>query len=110
MKKRVYTSEYKVKLILEILREDQTIGEIAAKYEINPNQLSNWRRDFLDKIPGVFDESKKERDIRRAEKEAAEKEAAEKEAAMLRTIGQLTIERDYLQTALEKVDGKKVLL
>ena len=50
--------EFKVKVVMELLREEQTLGEIAAAYEINPNQLATWRREFLEKAPGVFDEPK----------------------------------------------------
>jgi len=39
-KRRNFTSEFKVKVVLEMLREERTLGEIASEYEINPNQLS----------------------------------------------------------------------
>jgi transposase-like protein len=96
-KRRKYTSEFKVKLVLEVLHEAQTLGEIAAKYEINPNQLANWKREFLEKAPKVFDETKNDRERRRIEREAADKEAR-----MLKTIGQLTMERDFLQAVRAK--------
>ena len=38
--KRSFTSEFKVKVVLELLREEKTLGEIAAEYEINPNQIA----------------------------------------------------------------------
>ena len=96
-KRRKYSSEFKVKLVLEVLREEQTLGEIAAKYEINPNQITNWKREFLEKAPTVFDESKNDRERRRSERETADKEAR-----MLKTIGQLTMERDFLQAVRAK--------
>ena len=96
-KRRKYSSEFKTKLVLEVLREEQTLGEIAAKYEINPNQITNWKREFLEKAPKVFDETKNDRERRRAERETADKEAR-----MLKTIGQLTMERDFLQAVRAK--------
>ncbi|MCL1917924.1 MAG: transposase [Peptococcaceae bacterium] len=96
-KRRQYTSEFKVKVILEVLREEQTLGEIASKHEINPNQLATWKREFLEKAPKVFEESKNDREQRRIEREAAEKETR-----MLKTIGQLTMERDFLQAIRAK--------
>ena len=39
-KRKRYTPEQKVKIVLEILREEKTLSEIAAKYEVHPNQLS----------------------------------------------------------------------
>ena len=97
MKKRDYPSEYKVKLVLEVLREERPIGEIASAHEINPTMLNRWKREFLERAPGVFDDPKQERIHRKAGQEAA----AEK-AKMLSTIGQLTMERDFLLAANEK--------
>jgi len=96
-KRRRYTSEFKVKILLEVLREEKTLSEIAAKYEINPNQIANWKREFLEKAPRVFEETKNDRDRRRTEREAADREAR-----MLKTIGQLTMERDFLQAVRAK--------
>ena len=96
-KRRQFSSEFKVKLVLELLREERTLGEIAAAYEINPNQLTNWRREFLEKAPQLFDEPKVAKAMQRAEREAEDEKNR-----LLQTIGQLTMERDYLQAAKEK--------
>ena len=103
-KRRKYTSEFKVKIVMEVLREEQTLGEIAAKHEINPNQITNWKREFLEKVPNVFDETKNDRERRRIEREAADKEAR-----MLKTIGQLTMERDFLQAVCAKDKDRRGL-
>ena len=92
MKKKSYTAEFKAQVVLEVLREEKTLSEIATEHELNPNQIRNWKREFLERAPSVFEESK-------AKKEAVrrEKEAADEKAAMLKTIGQLTLERDFLK-------------
>ena len=87
-----FTSETKVKAVLELLREERTISEIAADYRISPNQLRNWRKEFLDKVPSVFEESKERSELRKAEKAIND----EREA-LYRQIGQVTFERDYLK-------------
>lgn len=102
--KRKFTSEYKVKLVLEVLREEGTVSEIAACHQVNPNQLTNWKREFLERVPSIFDKTKLERECRKAE-EAAE---AEKEK-MLKMIGQLTMERDFLKAATEKLSDRRLL-
>lgn len=104
-KRRKFTSDYKVKLVLELLREERTLGEIASDNEINPNQLATWRREFLDKAPSLFDEPKTIRARQKAEN-AAE---AEKDR-LLKTIGQLTIERDFLQAVQAKQVNNRRLL
>jgi transposase-like protein len=104
-KKRQFTSEFKVKVVLELLREERTLGEIAAAYEINPNQLATWRREFLDRVSAVFDDPK----AIKAQMKAANAAAAEKDR-LLKTIGQLTMERDYLQAAQAKREDNRRLL
>jgi transposase-like protein len=43
MKKRTFTPEQKAKIVLELLKENKTIAELAAEYEIHPNQLQRWK-------------------------------------------------------------------
>jgi putative transposase len=101
MGKRKFTAEYKADLVLEVLRGEKELGAIALENQINPNQLRAWKATFLEKSPLLFEGSK-------SEKEAAERErkAEEEKTAMLKTIGQLTLERDYLMAkAHEKNKG-----
>ena len=98
-----YTSEYKTKVVLEVLREEKPLGEIASGYGLNPNMVRNWKTEFLTKASSVFENSEKE-----AKKEKRKEEALEKKnAQMLRTIGQLTLERDFLQECFRQ-SGKPV--
>jgi len=91
MGKRKFTAEFKAALVLEVLCGERELGEIASEHEINPNQLRAWKTAFLEKAPTVFEESKSAKEAARREQEAAEEKAA-----MLKTIGQLTLERDFL--------------
>ena len=43
-----HTDEEKVKIVLEVLREQQTINEIAAKYEVHPQSIHEWKKEFLE--------------------------------------------------------------
>lgn len=97
MKKRKFSAEFKAKLVLEVLRGERELGEIAAEQQINPNQLRAWKTAFLEKAPTVFEESK-------ALKESArrEQDVSEERAAMLKTIGELTMERDFLMAEAKK--------
>jgi len=104
MSKRQYTAEFKAKVVLEILSGEEELGAIASKYQINPNQLRTWRAAFLEKAPTLFEESK-------AARQAAEREreAADEKAAMLKTIGQLTLERDFLMAEAHERNRKERL-
>ena len=104
-KKRKFTSEQKVKIVIELLKEEKTLGELASELNVNPNQLSRWRKEFLEKASGVFDTNKEEKAHIKAEKEMRE----EKDR-LLKAIGQLTMERDYLQAAQAKNGNNRRLL
>jgi len=54
-KRNRYTAEFKTKVVLEVLREEQTLNQIAGKYELNPQMISQWKRQFLEDAPSVFE-------------------------------------------------------
>ena len=98
MAHRQYTAQYKTKIVLEVLQGEKELGEIAAENNLNPNMVRNWKREFLDNASAAFE------DPRKAEKEAKKKEDAQRKevARMLKTIGQLTLERDFLQDCFRR--------
>ena len=53
-KRRQFTAEFKTRVVLELLKEEKQLGELAAEYELCPNQLRNWRKEFLENAPKVF--------------------------------------------------------
>lgn len=89
MTRRKHTSKFKFKLVLEALSERFTIQELGRKYEIHPAQITNWKTQFLKNGQGVFDTKAKD----------AKTEAQEKEERLLKTIGQLKVENDFLKKA-----------
>lgn len=99
MSRGKYSPEFKAKIVLKVLQGEQELGAIAAENNLNPNMVRNWKSEFLENAPSVFQEHGK------AEREAKRKEvAAEKERnKMLKTIGQLTVERDFLQDCFRAV-------
>jgi len=67
MGRRKFTAEFKTKIVLELLKEEKQIGELAAEHELSPNQLRNWRQEFLGNATKIFSESKQEKDLRAKE-------------------------------------------
>ena len=59
----------KLQVVLEVLREEQTVNEIAAKHGVHPNMVARWKQEFLEKAPDVF-----KRGMSDAERELREKE------------------------------------
>lgn len=90
MTRRKFTSAFKTKVVLEALKERKSLADLAQQYELQPTQISSWKREFLEGASGVFEKGK------RSKKSEAE---LEKER-LLKTIGQQKIEIDFLKDAL----------
>ena len=89
-KRRHFTPEEKAKIVIEVLREEKTLNEIAAEYEIHPNLLSRWKTEFINNAGRVFS---KEIDEVEKVKQSNEKEKDE----LLKQIGQLSYEVAWLK-------------
>jgi len=53
-KRNQHTNETKLNVVLEVLKEEQTVNEIAARYGIHPNMVGRWKQEFLEKAPTLF--------------------------------------------------------
>lgn len=51
-KRNRYASEFKPKVVMEVLREQETVNQIAAEYELNSQMVSMWKREFIEKALG----------------------------------------------------------
>jgi len=57
-KRTVYSAEFKTKLVLEVLKEDKTLNEIASANNINPKNLQNWKKIFLENAEVAMEPAK----------------------------------------------------
>ena len=89
-KRRTFTPDQKAKIVLEFLSGEHTIAELSAKYDVHATQLQRWKKEFLENAGAAFD--------KKSSKESKEiQELEEKEEALLKKIGQLTVEVDWLK-------------
>ena len=89
-KRRTFTPEQKTKIILELLADEHSLTEIAAKYEIQPAQITRWKTEFLENASKAF--SKDNSTIDKI-KDQHESEVDE----LHRQLGQLTTEVNWLK-------------
>ena len=90
MTRRKYTSKFKAKVVLEVLKERSSIADLAQKHDIAPQQINLWKREFLSKADTVFESKAKSK----------KSEAEEEKDQLLKSIGQLKVENDFLKNAL----------
>lgn len=91
-KRRRFSSAFKKSVALAALRGDKTLQEIAAEYEVHPNQVRDWKRQAIDGMDDSFDN--------KAGKSGQQHDAEVKE--LHAKIGQLTMERDFLAQGLKR--------
>lgn len=71
--KKKYTAKQKAQIVLEILKEERPIAQIASQYGIHPNQLYKWKAQALEGLPGLFEDSRKtEKDLKAAHEQQVE--------------------------------------
>jgi len=87
--RRTFSAEFKAKVALEAIKEIKTISELAQHYQIHPNQISTWKKEFLQNADKVFDAGKDEAEqIRQLQREKEE---------LVQQIGQLTVDINWLK-------------
>ena len=88
-KRRKFAPEFKAKVALEALAGELTLAELAAKHDIHPNLIQQWRQHAKDSMPDLF-----------SGKATAHQTSREAEIKVLQAkIGELTVEKDFLAKA-----------
>ncbi len=88
-KRRIFSASQKTRIALEAIKERQTGAEIAAKYEVHPNQVSQWKKEALAGMKEVFIDKRK-----RQKEESARADLTDK---LYSQIGQLQFELNWLK-------------
>jgi transposase-like protein len=87
--RRKFSKEFKTKVVLESLKERQTIEALGKKYELHPNQISSWKAQAIANFATVFDKETK-----------VSKEPEVDSQVLFAQIGQLKVENDFLKKKL----------
>ena len=94
--KRTFDSGFKTRVVLEVLKEGKTISEIASQFDVHPNQMTQWKKDFLENASVVFEGSKKEKN--------EIKKMKEEQDSLFKTIGEQKMEIEFLKKNLKKLN------
>jgi transposase len=85
-----HSAAFKAQEALAAIREQQTVPELARRHGVHANQIYKWKQQFLDQAASVFEHA------------AQAGGGTEREDELLKKIGELTVERDFLSRGLER--------
>lgn len=91
--RRKFSADFKAKVVIEALKERSTIEEIARKYELHPNQITTWKKEFLANAAAAFEKEGSE--------DSLKQERDEEIVRLYAKIGQIQIENDFLKKKLQ---------
>lgn len=94
--RRTHSPEFKAKVALAALRGDKTLAELAAQYDIHPVQITDWKTQLAESAGSVFAKGKR-----------PSSGGEEEVKALHAKIGELTMERAFLERGLERIHGPK---
>lgn len=87
--RKSYTTEFKSKVALEAVKEQETIPQLSQKYDVHPNQIAQWKKRLLDNLPSTFERPNKKRQ--------EERKLEEERDQLLQTVGKLTVANEFLK-------------
>ncbi len=97
-KRTSYTSAFKTKIVLEALKNEQTLSEIASQYNVLPQNLQNWKKTFLANAEIAMEPSK----VVKEYKEELIK-AQERNEQLIKLVGKVTVEKEWLAKKLKSL-------
>lgn len=88
--RRNFNPTFKAKVALEAVREQGTVAEIARRHKVHANQVYQWKKELLANVARAFEPG------------GGSGEPTGREDDLLKKIGELTVERDFLARGLER--------
>jgi transposase len=88
--RRKHSPAFKAKVALEAVKGEETIAQLASRFEVHPSQVRKWKREMEESAAGIFGGDRARR----------EKDDEALVAKLYQEIGQLKVERDFLERKL----------
>jgi len=94
--RRNYDASFKVRVVLEAIKDLKTLAQLGSEFSVHPNQIRNWRNEFLEKASVVFSENQgNEKELKRLEEERDR---------LHQRIGEQSMDIDFLKKNLKRLN------
>jgi len=84
--RKTHSPSFKAKVALAALKDDQTVAELASRFQVHPSRIHAWKRVLVEGAQELFQNGQGQQKVNEA-----------LIAQLYQQIGQLTVERDFLQ-------------
>ena len=90
-KRAKHSPSFKAKVALAAIREQESVAELSRQYKVHPTMVHRWKKQLMDNLTRAFEFE-----------ESCGGVSQEREDELLRKIGELTVERDFLSIRLDR--------
>jgi len=94
-KRKKYSAAFKAQVAIEAIKEVETLSELSKRFDVHPQMISNWKREFISRGAEIFSSK------------APDEEAEKREKALYEKIGRLEVEVDFCRRASEQLGIKR---